>query len=421
MSTREQSQAADDQGPAASGSRLTVFYVVLALADGGRDGRGRVSDGPGREGRSRRSPAATTPTRPNACLGTPPAPVEGPAASRHRAGHGAGRRALLRRQAVGPVREPLELPGARSAASCASRTSERRRRAARSPATSTASNGKTQRSSRARRPPATRPSITGDARRPARSPPTCKRDPPDAGTPEAARAGLDRRRSTGCRRARPASAATSSSRAAARTTSSRRRGRSSASSSTTRRRARSPATSSACAGGEARLQGAGRRPQHQQPHAASRSTRPSPARHRDAEQAGAHDALRARARRASASPPPSSASRSATRRRVLHRGRRRDARRAPVRHAGGQARAAARDGRGRGRHHARPDASSARSRPSLQAALFPTDILPCIRGGGQPRPDLLHVPRRPGARPEPAQGPRSARRRRSRTPASRCR
>ena len=46
---------------------------------------------------------------------------------------------------------------------------------------------------------------------------------------------------------------------------------------------------------------------------------------------------------------------------------------------------------------------------------------PRVRDRGQPRADLLHVPGRPRARPEPAQGPASARPRRSRTRASRCR
>ena len=43
-----------------------------------------------------------------------------------------------------------------------------------------------------------------------------------------------------------------------------------------------------------------------------------------------------------------------------------------------QDRPAARDGRGRGRHHARSDDPRLRSRPGLQATLFPTDILPAF-------------------------------------------
>ena len=41
---------------------------------------------------------------------------------------------------------------------------------------------------------------------------------------------------------------------------------------------------------------------------------------------------------------------------------------------------------------------------NLQATVFPVGHPARVRGRGQPRPDLLHVPRRPRARPRPAQG-----------------
>ena len=101
---------------------------------------------------------------------------------------------------------------------------------------------------------------------------------------------------------------------------------------------------------------------------------------------------------------------------------RRDARRAPVRH---RSRSRSRQPRVMGEVVAGITLG-----PTILGAIAPerpgarssrSDILPRVRGRGQPRPDLLHVPGRARARPEPAQGPGHARRRRSRTRASRCR
>ena len=86
-----------------------------------------------------------------------------------------------------------------------------------------------------------------------------------------------------------------------------------------------------------------------------------------------------------------------------------------------QDRPAARDGRGARRDPARPDAASAQLLPELQRARLPAGRHPLHRGRGQPRPDLLHVPGRARDRPLAAQGRGSPRRRRSPTPAWRSR
>lgn len=77
MSTREQPSAADDHGPAASGARLTVFYVVLALLTAGV---AAVVVSLGQDEKAQ-PPIAGGYDADQAvpCLGTPPAPVEGPA------------------------------------------------------------------------------------------------------------------------------------------------------------------------------------------------------------------------------------------------------------------------------------------------------------------------------------------------------
>ena len=91
--------------------------------------------------------------------------------------------------------------------------------------------------------------------------------------------------------------------------------------------------------------------------------------------------------------------------RVLHRGRRRDARRAADRTARGEDRPAACDGRGARRHPARSDALRRDRCPTLQRCDLPRRRHPLHRRGGQSRADLLHVPGRSGDRPDAAQGP----------------
>ena len=89
---------------------------------------------------------------------------------------------------------------------------------------------------------------------------------------------------------------------------------------------------------------------------------------------------------------------------VLHRRRGRDARRAADGTARGEDRPAARDGRGARRHPARADAVR-RDAAGGPARGLPARRHPLHRGRGQPRADLLHVPRRARDRHRAAQGP----------------
>ena len=59
--------------------------------------------------------------------------------------------------------------------------------------------------------------------------------------------------------------------------------------------------------------------------------------------------------------------------------------------------------------------------PNLQADALPQRHPPGLRGGGQPRADLLRLPHRARVRPDASCGAGWRRPRRSRTPASRCR
>ena len=76
MSTADDSRPTDDHGPAASGPRLTVFYVVLALLTAGVAG---VVVSAGQDEKAQPSIAGGYDADQAApCLGTPPAPVQGP-------------------------------------------------------------------------------------------------------------------------------------------------------------------------------------------------------------------------------------------------------------------------------------------------------------------------------------------------------
>ena len=291
---------------------------------------------------------------PNDCFGTPPAPADGQAAARDRPAPAARGRTLLRRQAVGPVREPLEHAGTRSAASCAWRRTPNADGSR--PLNGDVSLRQRRRRWSSRGPP--RPATR--ARSPARSAATkiaadLKRDPPDAGAAKPRAPGSI----AGIYKLSPRSTcfggkfelegSGSSYTLKAREKRARRR------SPTTARRAPSPATWSAPRAARRALKGQAvdRNINNLQLHPARRGRAHRAARRR---RQAADDARRPASRRRREGHRDRAARvLRAPRRDVLHRRRRGHARGARLRLARGQARAAARDGRGRGGHHARPD------------------------------------------------------------------
>ena len=228
--------------PARTG-RLAVFYVVLAAIVAAVvivvSKRGRTRR------RSRRSRAATTRQRPNDCLGTPRPAAEGKplpetAPPQPRAGG-----PVVRRQAVGPVREPLELAGHARRQAAPARTTRAATGSRASPATSSCVNGE----DAGRSTGTATPRRQGHDRRHARRRAGHRRPQARPARPRRRRSRARparSRASTSSRRARRASAARSSSRAAARPTRSRRGGKSSARSRYNKENGRGqPATSSA--------------------------------------------------------------------------------------------------------------------------------------------------------------------------------
>ena len=305
-------------------TRLILLYVVLRVSSSSprsSSARARTRSAPSR------SRAATTRRRPDACLGAPPPPAKGRAAADDRARQPAVAGPSFDVKQSGAVREPLELPGARSAASCASRATRAPRRRAQAHRRRQLRERQDRSSSRAQRRPATRAVDQRHARRPADGSQPAAR-PAGRGHAQAARA---RARSPSLYKLSPRSTCFGGNfeleKASGAIYTSSAKDKELGGSPTTTRRARSRGDVECTEGGAAKLKGHGGRPQPQQRQA-------DPARRGHARHPGLDGAAGKPVLTTPSGLPPAGEKFTATkaarvvrphRRGVLHRGRGRDA------------------------------------------------------------------------------------------------